>query len=136
MKKVVAILLVAVCLVGAMLGYAVVSVNEKGVAVANFVYADKNVSEEISKEDLETIDKIFSGKIINPFVLPACGFDDNISIVADGKTFCPANDDCAIVYYKEKDILISVRMSRLSSEHCLKNTDLSFLVFRWHYEIR
>ena len=102
MKKVVAILLVAVCLVGAMLGYAVVSVNEKGVAVANFVYADKNVSEEISKEDLETIDKIFSGKIINPFVLPSCGFDDNISIVADGKTFCPANDDCAIVYYKER----------------------------------
>ena len=102
MKKVVAILLVAVCLVGAMLGYAVVSVNEKGVAVANFVYADKNVSEEISKEDLETIDEIFSGKIINPFVLPACGFDDNISIVADGKTFCPANDDCAIVYYKER----------------------------------
>lgn len=102
MKKVVAILLVAVCLVGAMLGYAVVSVNEKGVAVANFVYADKNVSEEISKEDLETIDEIFSGKIINPFVLPSCGFDDNISIVADGKTFCPANDDCAIVYYKER----------------------------------
>ena len=102
MKKVVAILLVAVCLVGAMLGYAVVSVNEKGVAVANFVYADKNVSEKISKEDLETIDEIFSGKIINPFVLPACGFDDNISIVADGKTFCPANDDCAIVYYKER----------------------------------
>ena len=102
MKKVVAILLVAVCLVGAMLGYAVVSVNEKGVAVANFVYADKNVSEEISKEDLEKIDEIFSGKIINPFVLPSCGFDDNISIVADGKTFCPANDDCAIVYYKER----------------------------------
>lgn len=102
MKKVVAILLVAVCLVGAMLGYAVVSVNEKGVAVANFVYADKNVSEKISKEDLETIDEIFSGKIINPFVLPSCGFDDNISIVADGKTFCPANDDCAIVYYKER----------------------------------
>ena len=102
MKKVVAILLVAVCLVGAMLGYAVVSVNEQGVAVANFVYADKNVSEEISKEDFETIDKIFSGQIINPFVLPSCGFDDNISIVADGKTFCPANDDCAIVYYKER----------------------------------
>ena len=102
MKKVVAILLVAVCLVGAMLGYAVVSVNEKGVAVANFVYADKNVSEKISKEDLETIDEIFSGKIINPFVLPSCGFDDNISIVADGKTFWPANDDCAIVYYKER----------------------------------
>lgn len=102
MKKVVAILLVAVCLVGATLGYAVVSVDEKGSAVANFVYADKNVSEEISKEDLETIDEIFSGKIINPFVLPACGFDDNISIVADGKTFCPANDDCAIVYYKER----------------------------------
>ena len=102
MKKVVAILLVAVCMVGTVLGYAVVSVNEKGSAVANFVYADKNVSEEISKEDLETIDKIFSGKIINPFVLPSCGFDDNISIVADGKTFCPANDDCAIVYYKER----------------------------------
>lgn len=102
MKKVVAILLVAVCLVGAMLGYAVVSVDEKGSAVANFVYADKNVSEKISKEDLETIDEIFSGKIINPFVLPSCGFDDNISIVADGKTFCPANDDCAIVYYKER----------------------------------
>ena len=102
MKKVVAILLVAVCLVGTVLGYAVVSVDEKGVAVANFVYADKNVSEEISKEDLETIDEIFSGKIINPFVLPSCGFDDNISIVADGKTFCPANDDCAIVYYKER----------------------------------
>lgn len=102
MKKVVAILLVAVCLVGAALGYAVVSVNEKGVAVANFVYADKNVSEEISKEDLETIDEIFSGKIINPFVLPSCGFDDNISIVADGKTFCPANDYCAIIYYKER----------------------------------
>ena len=102
MKKVVAILLVAVCLVGAMLGYAVVSVKEKGVADANFVYADKNVSEKISKEDLETIDEIFSGKIINPFVLPSCGFDDNISIVADGKTFCPANDDCAIVYYKER----------------------------------
>ena len=102
MKKVVAILLVAVCLVGVTLGYAVVSVDEKGSAVANFVYADKNVSEEISKEDLETIDEIFSGKIINPFVLPACGFDDNISIVADGKTFCPANDDCAIVYYKER----------------------------------
>ncbi len=102
MKKVVAILLVAVCLVGAVLGYAVVTVDKNVSAVANFVYADKNISIEISKEDLETIDEIFSGKIINPFVLPSCGFDDNISIVADGKTFCPANDDCAIVYYKER----------------------------------
>lgn len=102
MKKIFPFFLVLICLVSFALGYAVVSVDKNCTAIANFVYADKSISEEISKDDLEIIDGIFSGKIVNPFVLPACGFDDNISIVADGKTFCPANNDCGIVYYKER----------------------------------
>ena len=69
---------------------------ERGEAI--FIYDEKNVSSEMSEQDLSMIKSIFNGKkMYNDS--PSCGFSDNVAIIVnDSQTFCFACDTCSVVY--------------------------------------
>ncbi len=66
---------------------------------------DSRALMDVKQEDFELIKLLFQGKILykEDGVL-SCGFSDSVAIVFDReKTFCIAQDTCAVVYWKEKD---------------------------------
>lgn len=68
---------------------------------AKYIYGDKNIVTELSDEDAKVVTKILNGKHVSVFLLPACGFDENVAVIINGKTFCIACDACGTVYLKE-----------------------------------
>lgn len=107
-KKLVLVLGVLLCVTLLAINYFFVRIGSNEIGTARYIYGDKNISTEISKEDMNTIVEILKGKHISIFDLPSCGFDENVAIVIDNKTFCIACDDCGIVYYKEHGGYISL----------------------------
>lgn len=75
-------------------------------ASVRYIYGDKNITAELSDEDAEVIIEILNGKHISIFDLPSCGFDDNVAVIINGKTFCIACDECGTVYFKERNCCI------------------------------
>ena len=70
---------------------------------ARYIYGNKNIITELNQKDANVIIKILKGKHISVFELPACGFDENIAVIINGKTFCIACDECGTVYFKERN---------------------------------
>ena len=101
MKKIV-LLTLAICLCLSLLGCARVEVAKGENGTAQFIYGEKRINTEISSEDVALIAQIFEGKKLYS-AEPSCGFTENVSVIIDGQTFCVANDDCAIIYLKEKN---------------------------------
>ena len=110
MKKIIMItvptilVIVLICIVGIFLSKRVTdfSFAESGTAV--FQYADNNIYESLSAEEIRLLQNIFSGKIMYRDS-PACGFSEKIAIVFNGsQTLCFACDGCPIVYWKEQDM--------------------------------
>lgn len=65
-------------------------------ATLTFIYGDKNIVHTLSDAETENIRKILSTKNPDYFLLPACGFDKNISISFGNQTFSFACDGCNI----------------------------------------
>lgn len=107
-KKIVLVLGVFLCVTLLAINYFFVRISSKEIGTARYIYRDKNISTEISRDDMNTIVGILNGKHIDPLILPACGFDENVAVVIDNKTFCMACDNCGNVYYKERNGYISL----------------------------
>ncbi len=66
-----------------------------------YVYGEKDISEELTEEELQELKSIFNGKRFYR-ANPSCGFSEDIAIkLDDAITFCIANDTCPIIYWKE-----------------------------------
>lgn len=107
-KKLVLVLVAFLCVTLLVVNFFYVRISSKETGTARYIYRDKNISTEISREDMNKIVGILNGKTIDPLILPACGFDENIAVVINGKTFCVACDECGTVYYKEHNGYISL----------------------------
>lgn len=70
---------------------------------ARYIYGNKNIITELNQKDANVIIKILKGKHISVFELPACGFDENVAVIINGKTFCISCDECGTVYFKERN---------------------------------
>ena len=80
----------------------VILIGNKSVT-AKYIYGDKNIITELSDEDAKSVKKILNGEHISVFALPACGFDENVAVLINNKTFCIACDVCGTVYFKERN---------------------------------
>ena len=91
-----------------------VNIKNESKAEVVFVYdyydtdEDANIRETISEEDLATVKEILKGKKTYwEFGIPACGFDENISIRSGDKVLSPACDGCNKIKYRNKYITVS-----------------------------
>ena len=94
---------------------------------ARYIYGDKNITTELSDGDAKEVIEILNGKHVSVFDLPACGFDENVAVIINGKTFCIACDECGIVYYKERNGYISLN----DNENTKLRSILSTYGFEW-----
>lgn len=100
--------LLIIAIVVCAFNFFVVNVDRKDSAIARYIYKDKNIEVVISAEDMSVIAEILDGKSIDVFALPACGFDENVAVIINNKTFCIACDECGAVYLKERNGYISL----------------------------
>lgn len=91
--------------------FSTVLLLENRTVTARYIYGDKNITTELSQEDAKRVIKILNGKHISIFNLPACGFDENVAVIINGKTFCIACDECGTVYFKERNGYIDLEKS-------------------------
>lgn len=91
--------------------FSTVLLFENRTVTARYIYGDKNITTELSQEDAKRVIKILNGKHISIFNLPACGFDENVAVIINGKTFCIACDECGTVYFKERNGYIDLEKS-------------------------
>lgn len=68
-----------------------------GNATLTFIFGDKHIVQTLTEEETKTVKELFSGKPSSFFELPACPFDENISISFGSQTFAIAGDDCDTV---------------------------------------
>ena len=61
-----------------------------------YKYAGASVDVQLSEQESDKITNIFDGKELF-FDNPSCGFDENVSLRVNGKTYCPACDTCCTV---------------------------------------
>ena len=99
-KKIVIIISILICVVLFAVNLSTVFIFGNKVT-ARYIYGDKNIVTELSEEDAKIVTKILNGKHVSIFLLPACGFDENVAVIINGKTFCIACDACGTVYLKE-----------------------------------
>ena len=105
-KKIVIIISILVFVVLLVVNFSTVIIGDK--ISVRYIYGDKNITTELSDEDATVVAKILNGKHMSIFDLPSCGFDENVAIITNGKTFCIACDECATVYFKERNGYISL----------------------------
>lgn len=65
-------------------------------ATLSFIYGNKNIVQTLTDAEIENLREILSDKNPDYFLLPACGFDKNISISFGFQTFSFACDGCDI----------------------------------------
>ena len=106
-KKIIIMISVFVFLVLLIVNFFTVIIGKENVT-ARYIYGDKNITTELSEEDSNIVTEILNGKHLSIFLLPACGFDENIAVIINGKTFCIACDECGTVYFKERNGYISL----------------------------
>ncbi|MBQ3489980.1 MAG: hypothetical protein IJA86_05285 [Clostridia bacterium] len=85
----------------------VVDISESNHGELYFVHGGKNIKEELSEEDFDTIAEILNKKILYRETL-YCGFSKDISVVIGDRTFCFSHDACAVVYVLEEDKYINL----------------------------
>ena len=105
------ILLFALILVFLVVSYVMffaVKINSKQVATAVYKYGDKDLVVSLTPDETSKIKKILSGHFLY-IDNPSCGFSEEVSVrFGEDQTFCIARDNCAIVYWKEKDRYFSI----------------------------
>lgn len=76
-----------------------------------FIYKKTNVHTIISEADTKIIKTALRSKgklhMGEPFVFPACGFDDNVYFSLGDSVFYPACDRCNLIKYKGKYFEVS-----------------------------
>lgn len=107
-KKIIIMISVFVFLVLLIVNFFTVIIIGNENVTARYIYGDKNIITELSEEDSNLVTEIFNGKHISIFDLPSCGFDENVAVIINGKTFCIACDACGTVCYKERNGYISL----------------------------
>ena len=107
-KKIIIMISVFVFLVLLIVNFSTVIIISNENVTARYVYGDKNITTELSDEDAKIVTKILNGKHVSVFDLPACGFDENVAVIINGRCFCIACDECGTVYYKERNGYISL----------------------------
>ena len=107
-KKIIVIISVFVFIVLLIVNFFSVIIIGNEYVSARYIYGDKNITTELSEEDSNIVTEILNGKHLSIFLLPACGFDENIAVIINGKTFCIACDECGTVYFKERNGYISL----------------------------
>lgn len=127
MKKAAVIIICFICAALFFLRCFLVRLPDGAAASVRYIYGEKNIETELSIEDKNAIIDILDGKLINIFDMPACGFDENVAVIINGKTFCIACDECGTVYYKERNGYISLN----DDENIKLRTILSEYGFEW-----
>ena len=90
----------AICILFALMltvcGCAKTSVDSAADVKLTYIYGDANVRVTLEDEEAETIRNILNGKKYDPIAagVPACGFDENISLEVGGRVFAIACDAC------------------------------------------
>lgn len=107
-KKIIIIVSICVLLAFLIINFSTVIIIGKENVTARYIYGDKNITTELLEEDATLVAEILNGKYVSFFDLPSCGFDENVSVVIDEKTFCIACDECGTVYFKERNGYISL----------------------------
>ena len=95
MKRSFVILVVLVILVS-ICGCAKTSVNKNADVTLSFVYGEDDIHVKLDDSETQKIIDILNGNNYNPISsgVPSCGFDKNISLKVDGRTFSIACDTC------------------------------------------
>ena len=95
MKRSFVILVVLVILVS-ICGCAKTSVNKNADVTLSFVYGENDIHVKLDDSETQKIIDILNGNNYNPISsgVPSCGFDKNISLKVDGRTFSIACDTC------------------------------------------
>lgn len=119
--------LLIIAIVVCAFNFFIVNVDRKDSAIARYIYKDKNIEVVISAEDMSVIAEILDGKSIDVFALPACGFDENVAVIINNKTFCIACDECGTVYFKERNGYIILDEDENEELRCI----LSGYGFEW-----
>jgi|GEM_PF-818113 len=72
------------------------SVSKDADITLTFVYGDKDIHVTLEDEEADKVIDILDGNEYAPRSAgtPSCGFDENISLTADGRVFAIACDDC------------------------------------------
>lgn len=73
-----------------------ISVDKNQSVELVYKYAGASVDTQLTDEESEQIISIIDGKELY-FDNPSCGFDENVSLRVNGKTYCPACDTCCTV---------------------------------------
>ncbi len=107
-KKIVIIVSVIVLFVLLIFNFSTVIFIGNENVTAKYIYSDKNIITDLTAEDSKLVTEILNGKHISIFELPACGFDENVSVIINDNTFCIACDECGTVYYNERNGYISL----------------------------
>lgn len=102
---------VVIIIVLLIFNFSTVLLLENRTVTAIYIYGDKNITTELLQEDAKKVIRILNGKHISIFYLPACGFDENVAVIINGKTFCIACDECGTVYFKERNGYIDLEKS-------------------------
>ena len=95
MKRSFVILVVLVILVS-ICGCAKTSVNKNADVTLSFVYGEDDIHVKLDDSETQKVIDILNGNNYNPISsgVPSCGFDKNISLKVDGRTFSIACDTC------------------------------------------
>lgn len=96
MKRLLAILL-TLALMLPLCGCEKTSVNKSASVTLNFVHEEANIKAVLTDDEAAQIVDILDGKRYEPFdplVVPACGYDTNISLQVGGRIFGIACDGC------------------------------------------
>lgn len=116
-RKSILLIVVAVIVLGIIFIPKRVEVPADSPAKIIYNYGNKNIEAVLSEKESRTIARIFNGRAYMLFEIPACFFSDKGSIwFGDDYShgFCPAFDDCCIVYDKKSNAYF--RISYLGCE--------------------
>ena len=85
-----------------------------------YYYADSKISTKVDLLDSRVISEILNGYVLKEVGgVPTCGFTDDIAIYTNDKQniFCIACDSCPIIYWKNKNIYISISEKEMEELH-------------------
>ena len=85
-----------------------INISSVSRAEVTYVYGEKDISQELTEEELQELKTIFNGKRFYRDN-PSCGFSEDIAIkLNDSITFCIARDTCSYIYWQEGDRYIKL----------------------------
>ena len=95
MKRLSTVLLIFIFILS-LCGCSQTSVNKNATVTLTFVYGDTDLRVILEDGEAEKVIDILNGNNYNPALsgVPSCGFDKDISLNVDGRTFAIACDTC------------------------------------------